>query len=335
MVSDPPHLRAMRERSQPVDTIGLSLIAIGLAALEVVLDKGQEEDWFQSPFILVFSLIAGFALVGFVVWEWHHEHPIVDVRMFKNRNFAASNVMMFTLGIALFGTTVLLPQYTQVVMRYTAQQAGMVLSPGGFVIILLLPLVGGLVSKVDPRYLIAFGFAASSAALFYMTNHLYAGIDFHTAMMLRIYQCVGLAFLFVPINSLVYNGVPPEKNNAVSGIVNLSRNIGADVGIAFVTTFIARRSQFHQANLAEHTNVYSADFNARVAGIAAAIEHTGASTVLASKKAVAAVYGQMLSQAATLATLDAIKVLAILTGLMVPLLFLTEKRKPGAVPAGH
>jgi DHA2 family multidrug resistance protein len=334
-VTDPPHLKLMKERAGGIDYIGLSLIALGLGTLEVVLDKGQEDDWFHTPFIVWFSIIAAASLVSFVVWEWNHAHPVVDVRLFKSRNFATSNAMMLALGISLFGTTVLLPQYTQVLMGYSAQQAGMALSPGGFVVILLLPLVGTLVSKVDARYLIAVGFTVLSASMFYMTTHLYQGIDFKTAVLLRVYQSVGIAFLFVPINSLVYSGVPLEKNNAVSGIVNLSRNMGGDVGIAFVTTFIARRAQKHQMDLSSHTTHYSAAFEAKLNGMAAAIQHTGTSAADAMHRASAALYGQLVQQSMTLAYIDALKVLAIGTAFMVPLLAFTQKPKTGAAPAAH
>jgi DHA2 family multidrug resistance protein len=334
-VTDPPHLKLMKERSGGIDYIGLSLIALGLGTLEVVLDKGQEDDWFHSSFILWFAIIAAVALVSFVFWEWQEKHPVVDVRMFKNRNFAASNVMMLILGISLFGTTVLLPQYMQGLMGYSAEDAGMALSPGGFVVILLLPIVGILVSKVDPRALIAFGFVVMSASLFYMTRHLYQGIDFKTAVLLRVFQSVGLAFLFVPINTLVYIGVPLEKNNAVSGIVNLSRNMGGDIGIAFVTTFIVRRGQFHQSRLASHTTPYDHPFELRLEGITAAIRHTGASAADASHKAIGALYGQLVENATTLAYLDVLYVMAIGTALMVPLLLFTEKPKGGAAPGGH
>jgi MFS transporter, DHA2 family, multidrug resistance protein len=335
-VTDPPHLKLMKERSGGIDYIGLSLIALGLGTLEVVLDKGQEDDWFHTPFILWFSIIAAVSLVSFVIWEWNHKHPVVDVRMFKSRNFAASNAMMFVLGVSLFGTTVLLPQFTQVLMGYSAEQAGMALSPGGFVVILLLPMVGILISKTDPRYLIAVGFSVLSASMFYMTTHLYQGIDFKTAMLLRIYQSVGIAFLFVPINSLVYMGVPLEKNNSVSGIVNLSRNMGGDVGIAFVTTFIARRSQKHQMDLSAHTTHYSAPFQAKLDALTAAIQHTGTSAADAARTALAALYGQLVQQATTLAYIDVLEVLAIGTALMVPLLVLTEKPpRGGPAPMAH
>jgi DHA2 family multidrug resistance protein len=334
-VTDPPHLKQLKERSGGVDYVGLSLIALGLGTLEVVLDKGQEEDWFHSSFIVWFCIVAVTALVSFVIWELNNDHPIVDVSLFKNRNFAASNVMMLTLGISLFGTTVLLPQYTQVLMGYTAEQAGMALSPGGFVVIMLLPFVGRMIGKVDPRYMIGFGFLVLSASLFYMTTHLYQGIDFRQAVYLRMYQSVGLAFLFVPINTLVYTGVPPEKNNSVSGIVNLSRNMGGDIGIAFVTTFIARRSQKHQVDLSAHTTHYNPAFEAKLNGLSAAIQHTGTSAADALHKATAALYGQLAQQAATLAYIDVLKVMGIATTLMVPLLLLTKKPTGGPAPAGH
>jgi DHA2 family multidrug resistance protein len=195
--------------------------------------------------------------------------------------------------------------------------------------------VGLLVSRVDPRFLIAFGFAAVSASMFYMTSHLYVGVDFKTVMLLRVYQSAGLAFLFVPINTLVYSGVPLEKNNAVSGIVNLSRNMGGDVGIAFVTTLIARRAQKHQMDLAAHTTHYNAAFEAKLEGLMASIQHTGTSAADAMHKAMAALYGQLVQQATTLAYIDAIDVLAIAVAVMVPLLLFTKKPSGGPAPAGH
>jgi DHA2 family multidrug resistance protein len=202
------------------------------------------------------------------------------------------------------------------------------------VVIMLLPFVGFMVSRVDARYMIGFGFLALSGALFFMTRHLYGGIDFRTAIELRVIQSIGLPFLFIPINTLVYSGVPPEKNNAVSGIVNLSRNMGGDIGIAAVTTLIARRSQFHQAQLVGRTNNFDPSFTSRIEGLARSFERTGASAVEAGHKALSVVYFQLQQQAATLAFLDAIKMLAVATGLMIPLLFLTRKARPGGAPAG-
>jgi DHA2 family multidrug resistance protein len=335
VVTDPPHLRRVKGRAPPIDFVGLGLIAVGLAALEVVLDKGQEEDWFASSFITGFSVTAVVALVAFVLWERRQAHPIVDVRMFKERTFAVSNGMMLILGLSLYGSTVLLPQYLQLFMGYSAQQAGMVLSPGGFVVILLLPLVGQLVSRVDTRLLIGFGFAVLAVSMLYMARNLYPGIDFRTAVELRAFQSVGLAFLFVPINTLIYVGVPPQKNNAVSGIVNLARNMGGDIGIAFVTTLVARRSQFHQSRLVAHTSRYDPGFVATLAGLARTLERAGVQSVEASRRALALVQRQVQAQAATLAYVDALQLMGLATICMLPLLFLTRRPKPGAAPMGH
>ena len=333
IIQDPPHLIEAKKRIYNIDYVGLALIAVGLGALELVLDKGQEDDWFNSPVITAFSVIAAVALFVFIVWEWRQEHPVVEVRLFKDRNFAASNLMMLVLGMALYGSTVLLPQYLQVWMGYSAMNAGMALSPGAVVVILLLPMVGKLVSKYDARYLIAFGFVVLATALFYMSHTLYPGIDFSTAVRLRIYQSIGLAFLFVPINTVVYAGVPPEKNNAVSGIVNLSRNMGGDIGIALVTTLIARRTQFHHARLVEHIDPGNQTLIARLNGIAQALQHAGASSVQSLKQAYAAVYRQLMQQAQTLAYLDALFVLACFAGLMVPLVLMTRRAQGGPAAA--
>ena len=252
IVVDPPWIKNSSAKNQRIDYQGLSLIAVGLGALEYVLDRGQEAEWFASSTITAFAAISGAALVAFVLWEYRQPNPVVDVRLFKNFGFVASNLMMLVLGVVLYGFTVLLPQYAQLLLGYSAEQAGEVLSPGGVVVILLLPPVGRLVSRVDARWLIAFGFAAMSAARFHMAFRLNPAVDYPTAALLRIYQMLGLAFLFVPINTLAYQGVPQNRNGSVSGILNLSRNMGGDIGIALVTTLLARRSQLHQARLVEH-----------------------------------------------------------------------------------
>ncbi|OLC78064.1 MAG: EmrB/QacA family drug resistance transporter [Deltaproteobacteria bacterium 13_1_20CM_2_69_21] len=331
---DPPHLVEAKKRVGPIDSIGLGLIAVGLGALEYVLDKGQEEDWFNSHTIVIFSAIAAVSLVSFVLWEWRQEHPVVEVRLFKNGTFAVSSLMMLVLGMALYGSTVLLPQYLQVWMGYSAQDAGMVLSPGGVTVILLLPIVGRLISKVDSRYLIAFGFLILSAALFHMAHTLYPGIDFRTAVLIRMYQSCGLAFLFVPINTLVYSGVPPQKNNQVSGIVNLARNMGGDIGISLVTTLIARRSQFHQARLVDHV-VPSSDLSARLSAMAQHLQQLGVGAAQATKMAYGQLYGQVTRQAQTLAYLDALLLLSVFTAIMVPAVLLTRKARAGAAAMGH
>jgi DHA2 family multidrug resistance protein len=335
MVTDPPHLAELKKKVGSIDYVGLSLIALGLGSLEVVLDKGQEDNWFASSFILVFSIIAAVMLASFVLWEWHSEHPVVDVRLFKSRTFASANVMMFVLGVTLFGTTVLLPQYLQVILGYSAEDAGMALSPGGFLIMCMMPFIGIMVSRVDTRFMIGIGFTVLSASMFYMTAHLFTGMDFKTAVSLRAFQSVAMAFLFVPINTLVYADVPNEKNNAVSGIVNLSRNMGGDVGIAAVTTLIARRSQQHQSYLSANPSSTGHYYAAQLAGLTNGLVHKGLSSADASRRALAGVYGQMVRQATTLAYIDVLRIFGIIAAIMVPLLFFTKAAKPGQAAVGH
>jgi DHA2 family multidrug resistance protein len=336
MVTDPPHVVAAKKNVGTVDFVGLGLIAVGLGALELVLDKGQEEDWLHSHFIIGCSLVAAVSLGSFVVWEWNHPHPIVDVKLFRDRSFATANLMMLVLGIALFGTTVLLPQFTQIMMGYTAQQAGMALSPGGLTVMLLMPLVGTLIGKVDARRMLAFGFTVLSLSLFYMSNTLTTGMDFSAVIKLRVFQSVGLAFMFVPINTLAYVGMPPEKNNAISGIINLSRNMGGDIGIAMVTTLLARRSQVHQANLSTYADPYHAAYDGRVKGIAAALETRGVPHADSAHKAMGVVYRTLQQQALTLSYTDVLWLMGCTTMCMLPLLLLLKKNKLGGkAPAAH
>jgi DHA2 family multidrug resistance protein len=327
MLADPPHLVEAKKRMSGIDYVGLGLIAVGLGALELVLDKGQEDDWFNSPTIVAFSVIAAVALISFVLWEWNHKRPVVDVRLFQNRNFAAANVMMLVLGMTLYGSTVLLPQYLQVWMGYSATDAGMALSPGALVFVGITPLIGWLIPRVGTKPLIAFGFGVVAVGLYHMSHTLYPGIDFSTAVWLRIYLTTGLAFLFVPINTVVYAGMPLEKNNAVAGIVNLSRNMGGDIGIALVTTMIARRAQVHHERIVTHLFAGAQGLSAKLSGIAQALERAGASSVEASKQAYGAIYRQVMQQAQTLAYLDTLFVLACFAALMIPLVLLTQQAR--------
>ncbi|MHB8419366.1 MAG: DHA2 family efflux MFS transporter permease subunit [Myxococcales bacterium] len=327
IVQDPPYLKRLRERSGGVDYIGLSLIALGLGALEVVLDKGNEDDWFGSSFIVTFSIVAVVALAAFIIWELQQENPVVDIRLLGRRNFAVANVMMLVLGVTLLGSTVLLPLFLQTLMGYTAELAGMVLSPGGIVVILLLPLVGRLTGKVDLRVLIAFGFAVLSFSLFYMTRHLYLEIDFRTAMELRMFQSVGMAFLFVPINTLATLGLPREKSNAASGIINLFRNMGGDFGISLVSFLLLRRTAHHQSVLARTTVAGSPDWERRLSGAARGLAHMGSSTFAAQRQALGLLYGSLVRQAMTLAYLDILWIMAVFTLVMVPAVFLMKRVK--------
>lgn len=335
MVTDPPWLEKGRKQKSPIDVVGLGLVALGLGSLEVVLDKGQEVDWFHSSFVVGFSIVALISLVSLILWELHTEHPVIDVRLFKNRTFAMANSMMFMLGITLFGTTVLLPQFAQLFLGYSAAQAGMALSPGGVLIMFMMPFIGKFMGKIDARKMIAFGFIALSISMFYMSHKLYLGVDFKHAVLLRMYQAFGLAFLFVPINTLAYVGVPREQSNSVAGLINLARNMGGDVGIAFVTTMLARRAQHHQANLVAHTSLFDAPFRERLESMVRALQHSGSSASEATQEAYRAMYRVVVQQAQTLAYIDVLYLFAWGSALMVPLVFFMKRPASGAAMGGH
>ena len=344
MVEDPPHIRRevdeSRRRGLNLDYMGFGLLAVGFGSLQFVLDKGQEDDWFGSHLITTFFWACSIALVILVFWEITQirrgHRPILDLTMFRNRTFAISAFLMFVLGFTLYGTTVLIPLFVQEMMGYTAMQAGLVISPGGIAILLLMPLVGILVSRVDARYLIAFGFAILAAALAALhtidTQASYAYVAW-----MRIFQASGLAFLFVPINTLSYTDVPREKNNDVSGLMNLARNIGGSVGTSFFVTLLARRAQEHQDRLAMSANPASMALRQAQNNLSGYLTHAGgltSSATQARSMALGTLYQQLVRQSTQLAYLDVIAVLAVGAACMIPLIFLMKGHK-GAAAAAH
>src|SRR5437899_1570901 len=275
LVEYPPWAKRAAGAGLKIDYVGVGLLTLGVGALQVMLDKGQEDDWFASPFILTLALLAGIGLVSLVIWEWYYKEPIVEVRLFKNLNFLGANAMMFILGIMLFSSLVMMPQFLQTLMGYTAESAGLVLSGGGLLLFFLMPIVGTLSSKVQARRIIAFGWLALSLAMYYSTQRLDLEISFRSASLLRVAQVFGLAFLFVPINLVSYIGMPPEKSNSVAGLVNFMRNIGSSIGTSMVTTLIARRAQFHQVYLVAHVTPGRPAFTRAAAGLEAHLSALG------------------------------------------------------------
>jgi DHA2 family multidrug resistance protein len=346
IVEDPPHIVAEVKRVQKeglnLDYFGFALLALGFGSLEFVMDKGQEDDWFGSRLITTFIVLCVVSLITLILWELvqirRRHRPILDLTMFRQRNFAVAFVLMFVLGFVLFGTTVMIPQFVQTLLGYTAEQAGLVISPGGLMVMLMMPVVGFLVTRVDPRWMIAYGFGMCSLALFTMLN-LNLGVSYGYVAMLRVFQAAGLAFLFIPINTLAYLGIPMTKNNDVSGLTNLARNIGGSSGTAFLVTMLARRQQFHQNRLGSWIAQSSGNLQTQVDALGRYLmEHGGRAVSLAQGKAMAQgnIYNQFLRQCSMLAYLDVIKVLAVAMALLIPLVFLMKrppKRKGG--PAGH
>ena len=334
LIQDPPYFRRRKLSETKIDYIGLGFVALGLGTLQIVLDKGQRDDWFESNFIVTLSLIAATALIFVIFWEWRHKDPIIDLHLFRDRTFGVSNLLMFMLGFALLGSTLLLPLFSQTLLGYTAQQAGLALMPGGFMIILLLPLVGFLLSRYTPRWLLLFGLLMLSFSLFHMTGF-DLDIDFRTVATARMVQAAGMAFLFVPINTAAYAFLPRDKNNAASGLMNLARNIGGSVGISVVTTMLDRRAQVHLTNLSSHLSPTNPALQSMIQGASGALQAHGESAADATQRAYALVQGVVLRQATMLAYVDCFWLLGVAILLMVPMVFLIKKSKPGGGMAVH
>ena len=329
MVEDPPWMKRGRSSGIRVDYIGLALIVIGVACFQFVLDKGQEDDWFASPLIRTMLGIGIPVLIGFFLWEWYHDDPIVDVRLLKNRNFGTAVFFSFTLGMVLFGSTVLIPEFLQVSLGYTAERAGEALSPAGFVLMLMMPIAGRITAtRIDPRLLISIGFLGTAFMLFRLTI-INLQIDFQTIMYLRMAQVMFMPFIFIPISTLNYVGVPREKNNQVSGLSNFARNLGGSIGTSMLTTFLARQNQIHQVSFAAHTNHGNGNFERWINGMKGVFQAQGYDAVTAGHKALALAYGVVQAQASTLSFENSFWIMALVVACLTPLPFLMRRPRPG------
>ena len=335
LIYDPPYLVRRQLKGLKIDYTGLGLLAVGLGFLQVVLDKGQREDWFGSNFIVACSVLAVVGLLGALFWELTREDPIVDLRMLKERNFAIATFTMFMLGFVLYGSTVLLPILLQTLMGYTAMLSGLVLSPGGLFTMLALPIVGRLTQKFEARWLVAIGLAITGFALLHMSNF-NLDIDFWTALKAWTISRVGMAFLFVPINVMAFYYIPKEKMNNATGIINLARNIGGSVGIANVTTMLARRAQVHQEILVSHVTPLDQAYQSAISGASRFLMQQGSSPTQALQQAQGLIYGNLVRQATMQAFVDTFWLLGLTFLAMIPLMFLMKTAKPHPGPlAAH
>jgi DHA2 family multidrug resistance protein len=318
MVEDPPEMKERMKRRLPVDFIGLGAVALGVGLLEFTLDKGQEKDWFGSGQIQLTAFLAVITLIFFAVWEWRHPDPIVDLKLLKNRNFGTAVFLQLVLGMVLFGSTVLIPQYLQVLLGYTAERAGMVLSPAGFVMMVMMAVAGRSLGKGDPRLMVMMGYIAVALGLYNLTRlDLYS--SYGTVTVWRMLQVVGLPFIFIPISTLNYVGVPRNKMNQISSLSNFARNMGGSAGTALLTTYLARSAQVHQLNLASNLSAGSVAVAAQIERFAAL---THSSAAAAQFPALAQIYGQMQRQAMMLAYKNAFAILAGTVALLSPLVWI-------------
>ncbi|MEW6740053.1 MAG: DHA2 family efflux MFS transporter permease subunit [Nitrospirota bacterium] len=322
-ITDPPYMKRMKMK---IDYWGLALLVIGLGCLQIVLDKGERENWFDSDFIVTLSAISAVSLILFLIVEMFAEHPILNLKAFKNVSFSAGNVIMFFGFFNLFASIVLLPIYLQTLMGYTATLAGLVLGPGGIATLICLPIAGRLVTAVNPKGLLAFGLITCSYATYLMSGfNLYA--DFDTVIWPRIVLGIGMGFFFIPLTTLTMSGIKKEDMGNASAIYNLLRNLGGSFGVAFVTTMLSRRAQFHQFRLVEHLTPFDASYQAASYQSAQMMQYKGFEGVTAQKGGLAVIYEQFIRQASMMSFNDAFYLTSLILICILPLLLLMKRGK--------
>lgn len=326
LVTDPDHMvkerKARKGKKLRVDYIGFGLLVVGLGALQIMLDRGQIHDWFDSTTIIFLGGCALVGLIAFIIWEWHDKAPIVDIHLFRNRSFAIANLFMLILGFVLLASTALLPLFVQELLGYTAMQAGLVLTPGGISIIFVMVLTGKLVTVVQTRHLIAFGFLVSGMGVYSMA-FFNAQVDYQTIMWARVLQACCLPFLFIPVNTAAFDSLPEHKVSDGSAIINLARNIGGSIGISLCVSLLAYRSQFHQSRLVDHLSPY--DINLQQQLLQSSQSDIGGYPMI---------YQQLLQQASLMSYLDVFQILGVMFLFMIPLVLLIRKGVPGSVTQG-
>jgi DHA2 family multidrug resistance protein len=331
LVEDPPWEK--NKRSRGIDYIGLSLITLGLGTLQIMMDRGEDEAWFQSNFICVMALLAFLGILGAIGWLLIARKPIVNLAVFADRNFSAGCIMIGATGAILYASAVVIPQFAQQTLSYTATWAGLVLSPGGIAVIVLIPVVGKLMTVLQTRYIIALGFSIMGIALVY-SSRLTPNIDFNTLMMMRMFQAAALAFLFVPISTVAYLTLPRELNGDGAAQFAMFRNVFGSIGISLSTAQITQRSQVHQTYLSQWASPFHQPFQALIATYEQALRAMGRTGGAVHDVAIGQVYQMYRIQATVLAYSDVFFYCAVVAFLMVPFCFLLSPRTGGGGTGG-
>jgi DHA2 family multidrug resistance protein len=329
LVEDPPWVKRASQGRQSTDYIGIGLIALGLGCLQIMLDRGEDLDWFGSNVILVFGVLAALGIGSAIAWLLVADKPVVDIRVFKDRNFALGTVMIFAMAAVLYSSAVLIPQLAQQTLGYTALLAGLLLSPGALAIIFLIPLVGRfLLPRIQTRYIIGFGFFSLGVALT-IAHGLSPDIDFETLAGFRVAQTFGLAFLFVPISTITYSTLSKEMNNDASALFVMVRNVAGSIGISLATALITTRTQVRRAYLSQHLSPLNPAYNAKLAQVQHALQGLGVEQAKLHATALGRMNTMLSHQASVLAYLDVFAICAVGAFCIVPLTFLYKGTKAG------
>lgn len=329
LVVEPDVLERERKRrlegGLKIDWVGFALVTMCFGCLELVLDKGQREDWFESTLIVSFAMISAVASVLLVIWELGRKDPIVDIRLLFQRQFGASFLVMMAVGAVLFSSTQLLPQLLQINFGYTSMLSGLALMPGGFAMLLLMPVAGQVANLVQPKYLIGCGLFVVALAMWHMTT-LPPDADFAYFAWARVWQMIGLPLLFISINLVAYAGLAAERTNQASALINVARNLGGSIGVSLANTALAQRAQFHQARLTEHLVPSLPSYQEAIRQVTEFFLAHGDSRMTAQQQALGWVAQLVRSQSALLAYVDVFWAFAVFAGLMIPLALLLLRR---------
>jgi len=317
-----------------IDYVGFLLVAVGLGSLEFVLDEGQRSDWFASNMIVAFALTSAVCLITLIPWELTRDDPIVDLRLLGRRHFGACWLVMLGTGAVLISSTQFLPQILQTDFNYTALLAGLSLSPGGIATLMVMPIVGRLVGIVQPKYLIMVGSLIVTFAMWHLTG-LNGDITYGYTAFARVILGIGLPLLFLPVTTASYDGVPPDKTNQASALINVARNLGGSMGVALAQTTFAQRQQFHQSRLVEHISASDVGYQQALDAFTRYFQDQGSDPQQAASQAVAAIGKTLQTQIDLLSYIDVFWTLAIIGAIMVPLALIIRPIDLGAAPRGH
>ena len=320
-IFDPPYIK---RSNRGIDYWGIGLLALGVAALQIVLDKGQEDDWFTSHWITIAAILAVIALIAFVIRELKAEDPVVHLQVFKKRTYAAGVFLMTVLGFVLYGSLLLVPIFLQTLLGYPALNAGIAMAPRGLGSFLMMPVVGTVLNKFDPRKVLAIGLTVAAWSL-YALSRLSLEAGYWDIFWPQFIQGAALAMLFVPLTTATMDPIPKEEMGNATSMFNLMRNLGGSFGIAAATTYLFRRQQLHTNQLGAHVTPFSPAATAMTRGLQGAMTAHGSDPFLAARQAYVATWGLIQRQASMLSFVDTFMAMGIVFLLVLPLLFVMKR----------
>lgn len=327
-VFDPEYIK---RKVESIDYWGIGLLVVGIGALQIMLDKGQQEDWFSSHFIVTLAVLTVVGIGGLIIRELNTDHPIIDLCVFTNRTYATGTFLMTVLGFVLYGSTVLLPLLMQTLLGYPAFDAGIATMPRGLASFLIMPLVGILISRMSPRLMLGFGIGLSTYSL-YRFAHLSLNAGYWDFFWPMLMQGAAMGFVFIPLTTITNGDIAKEKMGNATSIFNLMRNIGASIGISMTATMLARNNQVHTNNLGANFTSFSASAQAMYHQMVQAFVAAGSDPVTAARQAYGAIAGIIGRQAAMMSFNDVFMLLAYMFAGMLPLIILMKRPKASAGP---